>query len=112
MPDQTTGFRKIKAQELSAQKRQELQKALQHELTEALIRKIQSNPPEIDLGSVKLILKPKQKISDWTVAADCGTCATCNTCSTCNTCATSVASKDLPKSVLRTLGVKENVPQK
>ena len=112
MGDDAAGFRKIKAQDLSPQKRQELHKALQRDLTEALIRKIQEDPPEIDLKSIKLVLKPNQKISDWTVAADCGTCATCNTCTTCSTCVTHTLPGDLPKAVIRKLDVKERIRQK
>jgi hypothetical protein len=112
MPDELTGFRKINALELDAQRRQELHRALQLELTEALIRKIRENPPEIDLHSVRLVLKPNQKISNWTVASDCGTCATCNTCTTCATCVTHTLPQNLPKAAVKKLKVKQKVPQK
>jgi hypothetical protein len=112
MADEAAGYRKIKAEDLSVQKQRELREALQRDLTEALIQKIQANPPEIDLRSIKLVLKPDQKVSDWTVAADCGTCATCDTCATCSTCVTHALPRNLPPAVLQKLAVKEKVPQK
>jgi hypothetical protein len=109
--DDAAGFRKIKARDLSVQQQKELHDALQRELTEALIRKIQADPPDLDLTSIKLVLKPNQKISDWTVAADCGTCATCDTCSTCSTCVTHTLPADVPEAVIRQLNVKEKIQQ-
>jgi hypothetical protein len=111
MADDVAGFRKVRAKELGSSKREELRKALQHDLTEALIRSIKTEPSELDLSSVTLILKPGQKIADWTVVADCGTCATCNTCATCRTCSTNALPKDVPPKVIKDLKIKSGKPQ-
>jgi hypothetical protein len=106
MSDEFVGFHKIRARDLSPGKQEELRKALQRELMEALIRAIKVDPPDLDMDSIKLILKPGQRVSKWSVVSDCGTCATCDTCNTCNTCSTQAFPPDVPASVLRKLGLK------
>jgi len=106
MNEDVGGFHKIRAQDLSPSKQEELRKVLQRELMEALIRTIKVDPPVLDMDSIKLILKPGQRVSEWDVVSDCGTCATCNTCNTCSTCSTQAFRPDVPPRVLKKLGVK------
>jgi hypothetical protein len=110
MADESSGFRKMRADELTPKKKDELRKSLQVDLTQALIRSIKSEPPELDLSTIKLILKPGQKIADWTVAADCGTCGTCKTCGTCRTGSANTSPRDLPSAVIKKLKLKANNP--
>ena len=106
MSEDVSGFHKIRAQDLSPSKQEELRKVLQRELTQALIRSIKIDPPDLDMDSIRLILKPGQEVSEWNVVSDCGTCATCNTCNTCSTCSTQAFLPDVPTRVLKRLDVK------
>ncbi len=83
--DEVQGYKKIEASQLPEKKKEELRLLLQHDLTEALIKAIKSNPPDVDLAKIELVLRPGQAISDINVAASCGTCGTCVTCVTCIT---------------------------
>jgi len=106
MSDDVLGFRKIRASDLSPSKQAELRKVLQRDLTAALIRAIKVDPPEFDMDSIRLILRPGQRVSTWNVVSDCGTCTTCNTCNTCSTCSTQAFLPDVPAPVLKKLGMK------
>lgn len=82
------GARRLKATDLSAQKKAQLRASLQHDLTEAMIRAVKANPPEVDLSGVEIVLGAGKSLDDFDVVKDCNTCGTCQTCTTCETCAT------------------------
>lgn len=79
------GYQSFKASELPQEEQDRLRRVLQFELTEAMIRSIQSNPPRTDLADVVVVLKAGQEDIASSVAA----CLTCGTCGTCGTCLTS-----------------------
>ena len=83
------GYKILKANSLPDKQQKRLRNVLREELTEAMIAAVVDNPPEIDLSSVELVLRPNQELSNWSVAEDCGTCGTCATsgggCGTCGT---------------------------
>ena len=83
--DETEGYRKVLASELSRSEQERLRAALREELAEALITSIKADPPDVNLAEIELVLRPGREIDDWNVAADCGTCGTCGTCVTCIT---------------------------
>jgi len=83
------GFEDFKASQLPKAKQEQLRKALQHDLVEAMVREIKRNPPQVDLSEIELIVPPGVTAESFDVAADCGTCGTCGTGGGCGTCGTS-----------------------
>jgi hypothetical protein len=69
-----TGYRKIKASTLSKEQQKEIQKAMQGQVIEALIRSLRSSPPELDLEKTEVILQPGQDPKDFKIAANPGIC--------------------------------------
>jgi hypothetical protein len=116
MPNEVKGYRKIRASELPAAEQDRLRKALRQELTDALIKAIRSEPADVDLTKIEVMLRPGQGVGHWHAVADCSTCSTCGTCATCSTCSTVAAPADVPVTVARDLGValgrapRRNVP--
>ena len=83
------GYRQMKASEIPRGEQERLRKALQHDLTEALIKSIRANPPNIELAAIELVLRPGQSVTEWSASTDRASCVTCITCITCDTCVTS-----------------------
>jgi hypothetical protein len=81
-------FKKFAAKELPPAEAEKLRNILRHDLTEAMIRSIKANPPEIDLSEVEVVLGPDKKLDEFDAVKDCLTCVTCVTCDTCATCIT------------------------
>jgi hypothetical protein len=50
-----------------------------------MMRQIRTNPPNVDLAQIDVILRPGETVDLFSAAADCGTCGTCVTCVTCVT---------------------------
>jgi hypothetical protein len=100
-----TNFKKVRATELPKREQERLRNVLREELTEALIKTLRSEPPEVDLGQIDVVLRPGQQLGDWDVVADCSTCSTCSTCGTCGTCQTAALPPDLPMGIARDLGL-------
>ena len=102
------GYKRFRASELRREEQERLNSVIQYDLVEALISQISTEPVDIDLAEIELVLRPGQDITDWTVEKDCGTCATCHTCATCGTgCPNNYKNRPdaIPLSVARQLGV-------
>lgn len=112
MPDKTEqGYRKLAATELPREEQARLRNLLRQELTEALVKTIRAEPPDVDLAQVELVLRPGQELAGWDVVANCGTCSTCSTCGTCGTCSTAALPNELPIGIARDLGLAVSKPQ-
>jgi hypothetical protein len=105
------GYRKVVATSLPREEQARLRSLLRQELTEALVKTIRAEPPEVDLSQVELVLRPGQEVADWDVVAECSTCSTCGTCGTCSTCGTAALPNELPIGIARELGLAVSKPQ-